>query len=888
MSQPVQDNGAGAMAPATPPSSPETLRKLRLWMLDEVVKTKADLANLRRMVTNGTHLGFKWDLDLNDFPRTTNKDVSLCVLDFIEALEWSWFKQLLEDKRNIEGRIEDEAIAKNQERIGAEDANQHDGSAKAKGPQEEGHSPVQNVVPLRQDSLQTTIERKDITVDVRSSTDDSESDTWTPATNSVLLEEIGEEIAKRAPAKGSSVLGIGTWSLSSQKMNQTEGDMKDDSRGPIDQNLDNSKLAVICPYAGNKHHLECKNPVCLFQALGNIQPRLCEQNLRQALSERLIAVAKLTLDEKVGIFDQLSNELILNFLINEKRRMYPDKRYNEAYVNCLQKLSAEIEVALPQPGEHISTAERTYWLEFGDLAITEAKRIAERINQTKSLLPRDISFNGAKEVKRRMKKRRDKERNREKSRSNDELGCSVQAAIPSSSNPSQDADGDGDKTNSEELVAEDVPEIFDFDSFMKKNVPEGSWTFENLSLHTVRATRDGCETYILKHISSYAKGARELDPQVRHRIESFALERQGNFPYEQEAQVTIAVPRRRPLCPSDDVLIMSDLGALLALSAAFNDLRTRQERERSEEQIVHERFSVLGDKVGTYFANLHKRLSPKDPEGPVSKIDRFFQKSRHNSVTLSHSMLEDNTANNYSDIIRAKSAMAIKDQLRGFNVPNSQELAQRVIEDFDTQYHADFNAFTHGDAYLSSIHLEKPISDTSRVGLIGWEHSGHGNGINGDLAQLLADLQSYYLEPNGTQAFRSIVKGFVTSLWRAYYTTSLGNGSTLVMKLQPDQYGPGTNRGIPDKPAKAMRSTFIAIGRELINMAHSPRRKCGCCSLETFGQCELVTRMVNIGVWYLENAGKDEKAFKGETWKKIQKQARSQDYAFPVLPYFKF
>lgn len=314
----------------------------------------------------------------------------------------------------------------------------------------------------------------------------------------------------------------------------------------------------------------------------------------------------------------------------------------------------------------------------------------------------------------------------------------------------------------------------------------------------------------------------------------------------------VLVPELTHLDTNNHVLVMQDLGKLFPLPTVLGCFFNQTWEVIIINMECVAPFRDLGDRLGMFFAHLHEPLSRSDfsrGSGP-----KLFKKS------------------SMRDLVRTDKVVPIGSYLEVFGVSNHHELGERIIKDFDADFSGDFEVYTFGDATLSSVLIQWPIKKKTqnRLGLVDWEFSGPGRGINGDMAQLLAELYTYTLAPKNTKLSMLIIQIFMYGLVGSYRETARGEGSTLIVSKgkKPTEYGMNRRR-MPPNVVRVLRSAFIAFGRELIYMAFNVPRKCWCCPEDSTADCEWVHRMVGRGVWFLEMAGRNENDFQMKNWKEI-------------------
>ncbi|KAE8443693.1 hypothetical protein EG329_001465 [Mollisiaceae sp. DMI_Dod_QoI] len=378
--------------------------------------------------------------------------------------------------------------------------------------------------------------------------------------------------------------------------------------------------------------------------------------------------------------------------------------------------------------------------------------------------------------------------------------------------PKADSEGES-PTDRAQKVSEpmELSNVFDFASYLKKIFPGETWTFKRLpdsiTNYTVRATRQSSgkynyETCILKFAPPYmaAISPDALASTLRQEIEAVALQGYGKFRMEEKQKnederrddkendkyPIVAIPAPIQIDRENRVLIMHDLGPLWTLPDAFDFHRNQPSTpvSSSMDQRAYE-LGVIGARLGLTFATLHVPMSEV-------KLNSFSQDLYKKSPTR--------------EFLRTNKVATVESYLQELKFPDSHELSQRVVKDFDADFGADFDVFALGDASLRSVLVEQHMLASSRVGIVDWERSGPGRGINGDMAQLFAELTSYTFERYHTLAFAQALAQFGGVLSASYRSTARKQGSRFILPKGKKCVEFGHNkRRLPPNVAKILR-----------------------------------------------------------------------------------
>ncbi|KAK9247939.1 kinase-like domain-containing protein [Lipomyces tetrasporus] len=425
---------------------------------------------------------------------------------------------------------------------------------------------------------------------------------------------------------------------------------------------------------------------------------------------------------------------------------------------------------------------------------------------------------------------------------------------------------------------------FDFDAYLAQIDPFHIWSVQRISgglvNFTVRAYKvsssaqdtiqkglfDDYETLILKFAPPYIAALGESAPfsQVRQIVEANALSlfTPPLGPFISLAQdSSVVVPKLLQHDAENHILILEDLGNLPTLSEYLTPLSKRRQSQ-SDIAILHQ----IGWRLGQFLADLHSK----------SALD-----------TLGTKTLKGFENPSMVKVVRESAVSPIVKYLEKFDIQDAEQLVQVVTEDFDRDLLDEEKCFTVGDLWTGAILIseadfngdvittnEQVQSDVDgnepKLGVIDWEFSGAGAGVNGDMAQLFAHLHLHLLAAEQGSQLHDITAGLIESiadsynqrsrLKRAIWTlTDTGQRESLSISIAPEESSPA---------ARIMRSAFVLHGRELVNNAIE---RDWTAFSGTSGKREanlMVRSMVLTGVWYLRAAKKSVVEFvSAENWK---------------------
>lgn len=308
------------------------------------------------------------------------------------------------------------------------------------------------------------------------------------------------------------------------------------------------------------------------------------------------------------------------------------------------------------------------------------------------------------------------------------------------------------------------------------------------------------------------------------------------------------------------ILILSDLGLLPNLSECFSNLHSislsKSTNESAENRLAPRTASIspalglsIGQKVGSFFARLHQPQNAGMIKAPPYEDVDFL---RHDAM---------------SQLVLEEAIKPVEGQLGQFpHLASQAEISavyQRVEENFTRKTEDDETVITLGDCWTGAL-LVGPddLPAAPQVGIIDWEFSSIGRGLNGDIAQLLAHLHLFDIaavwqeDTDSRMAVSAIIKGLIEEYRHRSQVLGAPWLPRAVLSV-PEPNSPSV---------KVMRSAFLAHGAEMVNNAFwkdwacTNIRCCGTGSSEK-RRCKLVQTMVEKGWWYLQHARENGESF---------------------------
>lgn len=305
------------------------------------------------------------------------------------------------------------------------------------------------------------------------------------------------------------------------------------------------------------------------------------------------------------------------------------------------------------------------------------------------------------------------------------------------------------------------------------------------------------------------------------------------------------------------VLILSDLGPLITLSAFLSPLPEAQSIEYSQLDVPS--CYELGSRLGQTFAEIHS-LHSLNLVGPSIRTH------------LSSSATRDEIVNLVVD--------PLKDKLDGLGISDAAELFKRIRADFLRNPCAEEQRLVVGDLWTGGVLVGKKTGTTiaeAALGIVDWEFAGLGEAVSGDMAQLTAHMHMYYLAAPAGSPLRGAIKSVFDGMATSYRRSCRADGAAWMLSGSEDESGQNIVSLTASSPAVSIsRSAFITYGREMITYADMRDWDCECCEDGQKERCLLVRRMLDVGLWYLRTAGKNEAEF-FENWEKVKYEKREMD-----------
>jgi hypothetical protein len=354
----------------------------------------------------------------------------------------------------------------------------------------------------------------------------------------------------------------------------------------------------------------------------------------------------------------------------------------------------------------------------------------------------------------------------------------------------------------------------------------------------------------------------------------------------------VAVPTLLHHDTNENVLVMTDLGSVPSMLDFFSGeiggytlLTNVAAQSRITEQYnlnitggreseLESFFIQLGSQFGHFLALLHSPNTLKVIRSRFGSNSKFpYDPSLGKAIDA-------------WTVTRLKVRLELFSSLLAeFNVA-AEELEDRAVTNTSRDTIEEERALTHGDAWPTAMLAVPPLQKNNlplSAGFIDWEYARIWRGVSSDFAITAA----HYAVMEIAAAFTSErMRGIAPTNTLSYlmkFRCTMVSQYRVVSSQEGALWQPTfTNGDIPevtDLKALIFRSTMIAHGAEIVQVAMSRRWRCGHtqCSLEGSeleprkGQCELVQRIVRYGIWYLCHAGASLSEFcSRDNWEKLQ------------------
>lgn len=196
--------------------------------------------------------------------------------------------------------------------------------------------------------------------------------------------------------------------------------------------------------------------------------------------------------------------------------------------------------------------------------------------------------------------------------------------------------------------------------------------------------------------------------------------------------------------------------------------------------------------------------------------------------------------------------------LRQLGIPDASQLYARVELDFLRENSAEEQAFVVGDLWPGGVLLGNLDGPDKVIGVIDFEFSGLGRGLNGDMAQLFAHLHLHLLSPLEGSPAHVAAKSMIASIGSTYRRECRTLESPWALPVL--EVGESLLSVLSSSSASVhvLRSAFLLHGREMINNALERE---WISDADEHEKQALRAKMVNKGVWYLRTAGDNEADF---------------------------
>lgn len=286
-----------------------------------------------------------------------------------------------------------------------------------------------------------------------------------------------------------------------------------------------------------------------------------------------------------------------------------------------------------------------------------------------------------------------------------------------------------------------------------------------------------------------------------------------------------------PSTQTASILLLSDLGPLITI-VDFLKLSST-----SNSAVSH-----LGSSLGAIMAAIH---------GPSTQALLKSSPSTYTSLCSAVSR----------PIVRQFAVLPIEGRIKDY--PNASALYAATLEEFDTPKYTYPPSLTFGDFHPGSVLLPHPDSPSSSSSsstpsssasssptpiLLDWEFArADGRGVNGDMAQFLASIRCELYHHHHSSANPALHANLL--LFTKHLCASYREAAQLHVKRDAD-----------DVNLKLLRSACSLHGREVVNLAH-----------DVYADSPEFRKMVDVGVWYLQTAGKDAEEFATEgNWERLK------------------
>lgn len=287
------------------------------------------------------------------------------------------------------------------------------------------------------------------------------------------------------------------------------------------------------------------------------------------------------------------------------------------------------------------------------------------------------------------------------------------------------------------------------------------------------------------------------------------------------------------------VLILTDLGYLSTLT---EHLSTQTTHLCDETTLYH----GIGDRLGCFFAGLH---------------------STHSLQAIGSKGLQNLRNPGIENVVYELSVAPLERYLRQLSIPDASQLYRRVEIDFLRENSTEEQAFVVGDLWPGGVLLGNLDGPDKVIGVIDFEFSGLGRGLNGDMAQLFAHLHLHLLSSLEGSPAHIATKSMIASIGSTYRRECSTLESPWVLPVSEVGESPLSVISSFSASAHVLRSAFLLHGREMINNALERE---WISDADEHEKQALRAKMVEKGLWYLRTAGDNEADFVAESnWKQV-------------------
>lgn len=257
-------------------------------------------------------------------------------------------------------------------------------------------------------------------------------------------------------------------------------------------------------------------------------------------------------------------------------------------------------------------------------------------------------------------------------------------------------------------------------------------------------------------------------------------------------------------------------------------------------------YHEIGDRLGCFFAGLH---------------------STHSLQAIGSKAVQNLRNPDMRDAVYKVAVAPIQGYLRQLDIPDASQFYRRVELDFLREDSAEEQAFVVGDLWPGGVLLGNSDGPDKVIGIIDFEFSGPGRGLNGDMAQLFAHLHLHLLGFSEGSPAHEATKALIASIGSTYRRECRTFGSPWALPASEVGESPLPVLSSSSASTHVLRSAFLLHGREMINNAFERE---WISEANEHEKQALRAKMVNEGVWYLRTAGDNEAEFvEDSNWKQV-------------------